>query len=152
MAMLDGETLRQLLKTQKPPRTVKAHVANSPQPELDVGAIMDAYRKYWNVVRECERVLCQMSRCLAAMPMFISKEGVAILRSGMAKPSDWWRVVTDGGEVVNPSNPTMEVAAWDGLEPDANCNCSVKFPVKWLYMTNEELGNMFKEAMENGQH
>ena len=58
--------------------------------------------------------------------------------------------MTRDGQIVNPDDPTMEIAAWDGCEPDVNCNCSVMFPVRWLYMSNEELGEMFKKGAEDG--
>ena len=148
--MLDGETLRKILKSGKPTDFAKANVEKHTTVELDVESILDAYCKYWGVVRECERVLGQMNKYLAVMPKFLSKESVEILNFGLAKPADWWRVVTRDGQIVNPNDPTMEIAAWDGCEPDANCNCSVMFPVRWLYMSDEELGEMFKRGAEDG--
>jgi hypothetical protein len=149
MEMLDGETLRKMLKTTTPHEEfAKAGVAKCLNVKMDVGAIVDAYCKYWDIVSECERVLRQMNKYIAVLPKFLPKTSVEILKSGIPRPADWWRVMARDCQIVNPENPTMEVAAWDGCEPDANCNCSVTFPVKWLYMSGEELGEMFKKEME----
>ena len=114
---------------------------------LSPESLMDIRRKEITIVRECNRVLGVMLANLKGVSSVLPfKDDVKILKTGLANPGNWWRVNIHDHNCQKLEEPLVEVAAWDGLEPDSNCNCSVSFPVKWLSMTNEELNELFNKG------
>ena len=147
--MIDDEGLRHALRRGAGHKARKARKLKRNEFPA-IAQLMELHDGYWEIVRGCKRVVdAMMYAGKDVKPFLLREDDYRILTHGMARPDDWWRIVTEDDKVVQPEDPLMEVAAWDGAEPDTNCNCTIRFPVKWLYMSDKELNEMFRKGMDN---
>lgn len=135
--------LLEIMKLEKGKRKNTRNVKQRIVPK-GVSELVEIHDKYWEVVRGCNRVVDVILHAGKGVKEFLpNSQDFQILCKGMVRPDEWWRIVKDGN-----GNPLMEVAAWDGAEPDSNCNCYLRFPMQWLYMSDDELNDLFNMEVQ----